>query len=106
MSWRARWYDMDGNEISIAEADRLLLDRDARRVALTDDEPWGSVSTVLLSLDHGFGGGPPLIFESMVFDPDGDVQGCLRTPNKVAALAAHDQLVAQARHAWKASSGS
>jgi hypothetical protein len=27
------------------------------------------VSTVWLGLDHSFGGGPPLIFESMVFDP-------------------------------------
>lgn len=42
---------------SIAESRRVALDQvgDAR------------VSTVFLSLDHGFGGGPPLVFESMVF---------------------------------------
>jgi hypothetical protein len=30
------------------------------------------VSTVHLALDHSFGSGPPLIFETMVFAADGD----------------------------------
>jgi len=29
------------------------------------------VSTVFLGIDHNFGDGPPLIFETMVFDRDG-----------------------------------
>jgi hypothetical protein len=29
------------------------------------------VSTVFLGLDHGFGKGPPILFESMVFDQGG-----------------------------------
>jgi hypothetical protein len=30
------------------------------------------VSTVFLQLDHGFGGGPPVLFETMVFETGGD----------------------------------
>lgn len=30
------------------------------------------VSTVFIGLDHQFGEGPPLIFETMIFDPDSD----------------------------------
>jgi hypothetical protein len=34
------------------------------------------VSTVFLGLDHSFGGGPPLLFETMIFDDKGtDVFG-------------------------------
>jgi hypothetical protein len=49
---------------------------DQRRVAettLLGGTPWRSiwVSTVWLGLDHGWGDGPPLIFESMIFFQDG-----------------------------------
>lgn len=37
-----------------------------RRVAFTDMGPC-NVSTVFLGLDHSFGFGPPLLFETMVF---------------------------------------
>jgi len=29
------------------------------------------ISTVFLGIDHAFSGGPPLLFETMVFEPDG-----------------------------------
>jgi hypothetical protein len=38
-----------------------------RHVGLTDLGPLGQVSTVWLGLNHGWGAGPPLIFETMVF---------------------------------------
>lgn len=42
-----------------------------RRVAITH-LLWADVSTVFLGIDHNFCGGPPLLFESMVFwDGDG-----------------------------------
>jgi len=48
----------------------FLEDIDRRRVALTDvlleDLPSASVSTVFLGLDHQFGNGPPLLFETLV----------------------------------------
>ncbi len=30
------------------------------------------VSTVFLGIDHSFGAGPPLLFETMIFGKDGD----------------------------------
>jgi len=43
------------------------LEKADRRVAL-DDTPSGRVSTVFLGIDHNFSfGGPPLLFETMVF---------------------------------------
>ena len=43
-----------------------------RRVASTEinSEVW--VSTVFLGLDHCFGGGPPVLFETMIFGGDRD----------------------------------
>ena len=43
-----------------------------RKVARTTVGPV-DVSTVFLGLDHSFGDGPPLLFETMVFDSDGGV---------------------------------
>lgn len=61
-------YARDGRPIEVEEFDRLLGDRDYRRVALTDVGPY-TVSTVWLGVDHGWGltGTPPVIFETMVF---------------------------------------
>src|SRR5688572_9385973 len=43
------------------------MTRADRRVALTEVTSWLRVSSVFLGLDHQFGQGPPLLFESMVF---------------------------------------
>lgn len=43
-----------------------------RRVAEDWPQPDVRVSTVFLGLDHSFGFGPPLLFESMIFGIDGD----------------------------------
>jgi len=53
--------------------------------------PWGDhVSTVWLGLDHSFGGdGPPLIFETMIFDRRGESISCDRYATEVEALAGH-----------------
>jgi len=59
-------YDKDGAAISMEKWSTLFSDPDYRRIAST--EGCGRlVSTVWLGLDHSFGGGPPVIFESMVF---------------------------------------
>ena len=51
---------------------------------------WDSqVSTVFLSINHNFGdGGPPLLFETMVFGAD-DEDGCWRWETWAAAEAGH-----------------
>jgi hypothetical protein len=53
------------------------------------------VSTVWLGLDHSFGSGPPLIFETMVFrSKDGPLHDleCDRYSTEVDALAGHSRL--------------
>lgn len=51
---------------------------DPWRVANTDLTDGSHVSTVFLGLNHGWGDGPPLLFETMVFDGpcDGDQERC------------------------------
>src|SRR5205809_567378 len=59
-------YGMDGQPISWDEAMRLFEeDRDKRIVEQTMVGDI-KVSTVLLVINHNFGDGPPLIFETMI----------------------------------------
>lgn len=99
------WFDIDGNPVTRDVAQRLLDNSEARRIGWTVVGDW-RVSTVHIVLNHQFEpGGPPLIFETMVFPPTRDtelphgVPECIRTSNKHAALAAHDQAVAALRGA-------
>ena len=55
------------------------------------------VSTVFLSLDHAFLGGPPLLYETMIFGGPHDQNDQWRHHNRHAALALHDQVVAALR---------
>jgi hypothetical protein len=105
------YYDLDGRPISRDEWARLMtLKHEARRAGNDGDTRPGDdpsrigsdhvgdvwVSTVWLGLDHNWGPGPPLIFETMVFGgPDDQEQE--RYPSRVAALAGHDRWVARQR---------
>lgn len=66
-------YDKDGQEIGFARWAELMGDEDYRTVA-SDEVPGLIVSTVWIGLDHSFGGGPPVIFETMTFGLDDDLQ--------------------------------
>ena len=44
-------------------------DRHVAKTAINDEI---NVSTVFLGLDHSFGGGPPLLFETMIFGGEHD----------------------------------
>lgn len=83
--------------------------KDKRRVAFTD-LGWGSVSTVFLGIDHAWDGGPPILFETMVFGnpkPDGtfpeeaeddDLVGSMRRYcTWDEAEAGHAEMVAEVR---------
>lgn len=59
-----RHYDKNGKPMEMM-AWALALESD-RRVGLDVLEDGTRVSTVWLGLDHSFGDGPPLIFETMV----------------------------------------
>ena len=76
---------------------RAFEDADKRRVARTDISPKIAVSTVFLGMDHRhFGGGPPLIFETAIFDDEEcDVVG--RCSTWAGAEDLHEDTVRHAR---------
>jgi len=66
----SRFYNHDGEQIPMMEWARLLEMIEYRVVAYDEVGVSVKVSTIWLGLDHGMGeifGGPPLIFETMVF---------------------------------------
>lgn len=103
------WYDRDGRFIKtvdehgqlIIEAMRhieeLSKDHDYKIVSKTEVNDY-EVSTVWLGIDHGFGKGAPLIFETMVFTrgSNGDVpydEWCWRYSTLEEAELAHESIV-------------
>ena len=81
----ARWFERSGAQ---------------RRLRYTTVGKY-EISTAFLALDHSFGEGPPLLWETMVFVADGaegrfehDVGGLTRRySSKEAAWAGHDETV-------------
>ena len=74
-----------------------MQDPHYKRVAL-DGVGNYNVSTVWLGLDHQYGEGPPLIFETMVFPDDSFVDSfCERYSTETEALDGHERIVANLR---------
>ena len=70
-----------------------------RRVAF-DVVGDAEVSTVFLSVDHQWGNGPPVLFETMVFARGSMVdERCERYHTWDEAVAGHDQIVGELRAA-------
>lgn len=65
------YFDRHGRPITLQDFARLHADMAYRRVGSHDVGPWW-VSTVWLGINHRFGPGPPLIFETMAFRDDTD----------------------------------
>lgn len=65
------YYDQDGKPIEMFEWARLFEDNDSRKIG-SDKRGDILVSTVWLGLDHQWGDGPPLIFETMIFGGEHD----------------------------------
>jgi hypothetical protein len=63
----SRYYDMQGKPVTLVEWAENGIEQIAR-----DERDGILVSTVHLGLNHQYGDGPPLIFETMIFWPDGD----------------------------------
>lgn len=92
-----RYYDRSGSSRTLYEWAELLELPEYKQVAETNvGETW--VSTVWLGLDHQFGGGPPLIFETMVFGGPLD-QEMDRYSTETEAVAGHETMVAQVHKA-------
>ncbi len=90
------FYDRSGEPIEMEEWVRLIEAGDVQ-VATTPTED-GIVSTVWVGIDMGFGGGPPLIFESMVFGNTMN-QEQVRYETEEDARAGHEKLVELVRRA-------
>lgn len=86
-------YDREGKPIGMRDWGRLLGDREYRVVA-KDTVGAYEVSTVWLGVDHGFSGGPPVIFETMVFGAGhpGDLD-CWRYCTEAEAQRGHAEVV-------------
>ena len=69
----SEWYILNPDHTvtkteDMVEASKALADRDKKIVAQTVGAGERFVSTVFLGLDHSWMGGPPLIFETMIFE--------------------------------------
>ena len=94
-----RYYDREGKPLELFAWASLFEDIPYKRIA-KDVLPDGTeVSTVWLGLDHNFGfGGPPLIFETMVFAATedgslGDELATERYATEEQAKAGHEAMV-------------
>ena len=94
-------YDRQGNKLELMEWARLFEDKKYCRVAETILPDGKRVSTVWLGLDHQFGDGPPLIFETMIFsddiEGDSDDLDMTRYSTEAEAITGHEAMVER----WK-----
>src|SRR5262245_17445389 len=75
-------WDRQGNPLDLMEWARLMEDPEYRRIAdTTIGDYW--ISTVWLGIDHGFGMGVPIIFETMIFDARPEVRARRELPLRV-----------------------
>lgn len=96
MSWEP-YYDMDGRPISPEEAGILLRDMARRHVAI-DVVDGVEVSTVGMVVNHQYGPGPPVIFETMTFADDPEFDGWSRRySTREQAELGHEQVCATIR---------
>jgi hypothetical protein len=88
-------YDRQGKPMTMMDWAQSL--KSDRRVAETTLPNGYWISTVWLGLNHQFGSGPPLIFETMVFQSrdDLDEMDCDRYSTEAEALKGHEEMVAK-----------
>ena len=98
-------YVLDDNNIAHEEPDLMKwatwFEAADRRVDVTQVGEH-QVSTVFLGLNHQYGNGPPLLFETRVIKGDsGEDLDMMRYTTHAQALAGHDQMVAKVRDGHK-----
>jgi len=120
LTW-ARWFETADRQVAYTEflnvEPWLTIDRNRIRTQIQVRKKLGMsmdrvdnikmlgrmivISTVFLGLDHSFGSGPPLLFETMVFNGpcDGEQR---RTPDWTAAAAGHRETVEGTRRSLDA----
>ena len=91
----SKFYDRQGNPLDGFEWTRLFEKKEMQRVRETTlpDGKW--ISTVWIGLDHNFGPGNPLIFETMVFPKEHEwgQLDCERYSTEEQAIVGHDTMV-------------
>lgn len=68
-------YILEGKEVVSCDLmtwAKMMEDTSSRRVSRTEINDKVNVSTVFLGLDHSFGSGPRLFFETMIFGGEHD----------------------------------
>jgi hypothetical protein len=100
MDLRGDYYILNADGDPVAVDDVLTWaqwfeENRARRQIARDVLPDGTrVSTVFLGLDHGYGlTSLPILFETMVFDAQGQIRACRRYATRADALDGHQDLV-------------
>lgn len=85
------------NGVPVPEPDLMKwaewMEQPSRRVLRQDARDGVLVSTVFLGLDYNFAGGPPLLYETMVFR-EGRGDECERYHTREEALAGHERMLA------------
>jgi len=90
----SEFYDQEGRPMEIMEWGRARQDL-ANIIVARDERDEIMVSTVWIGIDHGWGQGPPIIFETMIFGGKHD-QYQERYATRDEALAGHARAVALA----------
>ena len=89
----SKHYDKEGKTMSLAEWALRFEDKDYRAIRTTDAQEDCTISTVWLGLPHGMGPNGPLIFETMVFDHEGEEMEVYRYATEEEAIRNHEYLV-------------
>jgi hypothetical protein len=86
--------DKLNNPITVEEFERLKSDQNYNKIGYIELSNGYRISTVWLGLDHSFGSGPPLLFETMVFPKDSlsDLD-CERYTTEEEARLGHELMV-------------
>lgn len=88
------YYDLDGAPIDFTRWAAIHSDR-KQKILKQETINGKLVSTVYLGINHNYGEGEPLIFETMIF-PEGEwlEDYCERYATKAQALEGHERAVA------------
>jgi hypothetical protein len=89
-TWDEYWAWLDRERAARGQGTPVATLQVARE--LIGDRP-DCVSTVFLGLDHNWGGGPPLVFETMLFTDDERDQSLWRYSTWDEAVAGHAEVV-------------
>lgn len=93
------YYDKDGKEMELLDWARKFEDR-AYKIVKQENVGDIWISTVWLGMDHSFGEGKPLIYETMAFPKKGDWNelGCERYSTLEEAQKGHEVIANKYKH--------